>query len=202
MALIKPYNNMSEQTYLSLYAVSPKSIAKSHISKVLENLQVQGNVRVSRYDGPSNNWAIFKEPWVGYPDYEVLGQMVPIQSAQALYKPEKFLLIDCIHGNPKDLRARVVDFVHKQFPEEVTRDFYLNNLSVNFGLHDVFEATENPNGTLFAHTYFSISIWGYRHPTSLAAFRETLLSSGIVKTAKNELSEILSQKVESVVYLA
>lgn len=193
---------MSEQTYLSLHTVTPKAISGADISKVLLALRVQGDVRVSRYDGPANDWGIFKEPWIEYPDYEVLGQIVSVEEVQTLYEPEKFLLISCMKGNDADLRARVVDFVHRHFPEEVKRDFYLNNLSVNFGPHDIFEATENSSGTLFAQTTFSVSIWGYRHPSDLSGLREKLLNSEIVKTAQSELASILGEEIRAVVYLA
>ena len=193
---------MSEQTYLSLHSVSPTEITNSSISSILSYLRVKGEVRVSRYEGPSDDWKIFKAPWKEYPDYEVLGQIVPVGIAHEFFLPGKFLLISCIIGNSEDLRARIVDFAHKEFPDEVRRDFYLNNLSVKFGPHDIFEALENSSGTLFAQTNVSISIWGYRHPSDLATFRETLLSSDIVKKAQTELAEILGQQVEAVVYLA
>jgi hypothetical protein len=131
-----------------------------------------------------------------------LGHRVPSHEAPDYFISGKLMNIDCIVGNENDMRAKIVNLVHERFPDELKRDFYLNNLSVRFGPHDVFEAVECPSGHLFAHTTFSVSIWGYRHPIDILALRKTILSSSIVQTTQKGLSQILNQEVEAVVYLA
>jgi hypothetical protein len=76
---------MSEQTYLSLYLSEEKDIAKADIKLILQNLHVEGDVDLTRYDGPANNWNLFKTPWLNYPDYELLTQVPQFERADAVW---------------------------------------------------------------------------------------------------------------------
>jgi hypothetical protein len=193
---------MSEQTYLSLHTSSPVALTTSKVDSVLKFLQVIEPLSIYRALSGTNGWQNFLNQWSEYPADDILDKRITVEEAGSFCIPDRFLLIDCIKGRQEDLRAQVVELVHKKFPDEVKRDFYLNNLSIKCGPHDIFETTENPQGKLFAQTNFSVSIWGYRHPSDLAALRNFLLSSQIVKQAQAELSNIVGDEVQAVVYLA
>lgn len=197
-----PALNMSEQTYLSLHTSSPVALTPSKVDSVLKAIRVGDPLKIYRALGGTHDWDNFLNQWAEYPADDILGKRITVEEAGSFYIPDRFLLISCLKGRQEDLRAQIVELVHNQFPEEVKRDFYLNNLSVSFGPHDIFETTENPRGKLFAQTNFSVSIWGYRHPSDLAALRNSLLSSQIVKQAQAELSNIVGEDVQAVVYLA
>lgn len=192
---------MSQTTYLHFYSPELVKLSKAVVGDALKVLGVTEAVRVYRLAGGLHLWESVRTGEEEWPATEVNGIRIPASEASLYYENGKHLAIDCIKAHPSDRCAQLVQAVHERFPTEVSREFYLNNLVVNAGPHDIFESVENPNGELFAATNFSVAFWGYRHPADLSLFRAFIDESPLVDNIKRDLADVTSSRIECQVYL-
>ena len=72
MVLTKHYNNMSEQTYLSLHTKSHVRLSQGEVDKVFKQLNVISPVKIYRLLEGDNGWEVFLDPWVDSPEDDIL----------------------------------------------------------------------------------------------------------------------------------
>ncbi len=81
----------------------------------------------------------------------------------------------------------------KKVPEELRDTFAPGSVSICSGRHDIFEMMENEEGTLFASTCFSVSIYGYGAPHDWARYREEIAKHPFIVALKEDLERILGE---------
>ena len=192
---------MSHSTYLHLYSPHEVLLEAEQINTALRILGVREVVKIYRAIEELNEWTDFVRGTEEWPDYEIVGQRISPGEAGSYYDPKKYLSVDCVRGHPEDRRAQLVNLIHNNFPTEVQRDFYLNNLVLKVGPHDIYEIVENPTGELFARTSFSVAFWGYRHPENVEGFRAFLRESALVRDIQSDLSAIIRSSIDYRIYL-
>ncbi len=192
---------MSQSTYLHFFAPQPVDMTGVQVNDVLRALRVVGVVHIYRAVQGHFDWDNFMTGVMDWPERDIMGQRVAPEDAGSFFDPTKYLSVDCVRGHPEDRRAQLVSLIHEHFPHELQREFYLNNLVVTAGPHDVFEIVENSNGELFARTNFSVAFWGYRHPENTAVLRSFLGSSELVQTIQTDLAAIVKSEISWRLYL-
>ncbi|MDB6153158.1 MAG: hypothetical protein JWL90_1611 [Chthoniobacteraceae bacterium] len=192
---------MSQATYFHFYSPSMVALSPAAVTAALLSLGIQGPVRISRAFEGLFEWEDFLHGEAEWPDNEFTGILVASENAGQYFDPEKYLSVDCVTGHPDDRRAQLAYLVNDHFKSELDREFYLNNLVLKVGPHDVYETLENPAGELFARTNFSVAFWGYRHPENLEEFRTFLNEIELRRLIQAGLSEAIGASIDYRIYL-
>jgi hypothetical protein len=77
--------------------------------------------------------------------------------------------------------------IANQIPENIRGDFCINAISFEMGEHDIFEALENPDGTLFGRPFYSFSVFCYNYPNNMFKARNIILQSPFVAELRKKI---------------
>jgi hypothetical protein len=190
---------VSTITSLVLFGTA-RSVEPTLVSKVLKLLGMQNSVFVTRYAEEDQSWRNLMDGIEEYPAHEILGARVPAEEAPIFYETGKLLKISGCEANPKAYKARIIYALHDLFPEETAREFYLNNLDLTFGAHDLFTTEDFPEPKLFGRPNVSLSFNGYRMPHNWEQYRAAAFALPLVQEVKEGFEAIIDAPVEMVMY--
>jgi hypothetical protein len=149
--------------------------------------------------GEDREWEAFRHSMI-YPDQmpttleqnlvprEFAGRDIPSEAVSRLYQSGCSLRVTVGCCPLADEFARVVK---NRLSQDIRGDFIPGELIVIAGAHDIYEASEHPEGLLIARSSFSVHLWGYGFPPDCELARTVLLGLPETVRVRLELEEVL-----------
>jgi hypothetical protein len=162
---------MGSSTYIRFFTL--ESCSPEIAVKILQSLGTRSDIiDVTRYSEESDSWASRNDEEWDYPDCDFNLKRMPLVDLPQQFLPEHPLLVHWF-ADSESLTSQFRSEIRDNL-ESVRGDHYPGNTGMEIGAHDVFETLENSNGTYFGRANFSVYFYGYRIPSDLQLYRESV----------------------------
>jgi hypothetical protein len=173
---------------------------------VLGEVNPGSSVFITRRTRLDDSWDEFQRELRGEISGEQRSEVVELSRVRVevadvphFYENGTNLLVDVTGKLPWG--TELFTFVRDSIPETISGDYLPANCDLRVGMHDIWEAIESDDGTLFARPNFSVRFWGYSSPADTAGFRQKIMESAVLQDIKRKM-EAVSGEVKVCFYLS